>query len=143
MACDGSGLLSGAIVGTVLTIVVGGVPLEHYRRHRDRQSTAAIIAAEIKSFVDMARAFGTVANIEKILPVLDTGKDVPLPKLHTVPPEFGPIFEKHIDKLGLLAPATAKRVVRFYHHLIGVRGVMKNLIDTDWGNNPETPRMKA
>jgi hypothetical protein len=142
MACDG-GLISGAVIGTVLTAVVGGVPLEHYRRHRDRQSTAAIIAAEIRSFVDMAAAHGTVSNFEKLLPILDANKDVPLPAFYTVPPEFGPIFERHIDKLGLLPPHVAGRVVRFYHHLLSIRSMIKNLVDTDWGNKPETPKIKA
>ena len=135
--------LSGAAIGSLLTAMVGGVPLEDYRRHRDRKSAAAILAAEIEAFLEMAVAFKTVSNIELLLPVFDAGKDVPFPKLYTAPPEFGPLFEKHIDRLGLLPPDVAGRVVRFYHCMIGARAAVKNMFSVDWDDQPHVPKMKA
>lgn len=117
---------------SVLSLLVGffaaGIPVEAYRRHRDRQATAAILAAEIASIRTFIEKRDTIAQFSEILKIVDTGVDFTIPKAHYAEPEYGPILEKQIDKLGLLPPELAGRVVSFYGHLISVRALIKNLV---------------
>lgn len=124
-------VLLSALIGAIAAILTG-VPLEHYRRHRDRQGSAAVLAAEIAALLHVFSRNDASKKFEALLPILDSGKDVQLPTMYTVNPEFGPIFEKNIDKLGLLPVDVADRIVRFYSYLVGIRALIKNLIDSSW-----------
>ncbi len=136
-------LLGGAALGAVITAIVGGIPLENYRRHRDRNSTAVILAAEIDALLLITERDCIVEQFEAILRVLDAGKDIETPRMYVEVPQFGPIFETHIEKLGLLSPDLSGRLVRFYHLLIGVRASLHNFVETSWPAGAEGTKMKA
>jgi hypothetical protein len=136
------GVLLSALVGAA-TAVLAGIPLEHYKRHRDRRGTAAVIAGEIAALLHVTERGNTIENFRTIQKALEAGKDVPIPEVYTVEPTYGPIFEKLIDKLGLLPVDVAERVVQFYGYLIGIRAVLKNLFSGAWDEMPDPKRTKA
>jgi len=131
-----------ALISAVIGAVVTGVPLEHYKRHRDRQGVAAVLASEISSLVHIIEVSSTISQFEFLLSVLDK-QNVPIPKFYAVDPTYGPIFEKNIEKLGLLPVAMADRVVRFYTYLLTVRAVIKNLAGGVWESVPDPAKAKA
>jgi len=80
---------------------------------------------------------------ENLAAILETGHDVPLGQFHTLDPAYGPIFEKNIEKLGLLSTDLAERTVLFYGYLIAVRASLRNLANGAWDNLPHTALRKA
>lgn len=137
------GLAIPAFVGAA-TALVAGVPLEHYKRHRDRQGAAAVLVAEISAQIHISEETKSVETFRAFHAKLKSGVNITLPSgLYTAPPEYGPIFEKQIDKLGLLPPPVSARVVEFYGYLIGARTSIRNLVNGAFDGRPDETQMKA
>src|SRR5579862_6322751 len=137
------GLAIPAFVGATVALIAG-VPLEHYKRHRDRQGAAAVLAAEIGAQIRVTEQNKTVETFTTFHTKLKAGNNISLPSgLHTAAPEFGIIFDKQIDKLGLLPPDVAARVVEFYVYLVGVRASLRNLLGGNFDDRADAAQMKA
>jgi hypothetical protein len=145
MAGDGVGpgwLLLTALIGAA-TAVLAGIPLESYKRHRDRRSTAAVLAGEMASLAHITERGELVKNLETMLRAFESGQNFVVPKVYVVPPEYGPIFEKQIDKLGLLPVDVSDRIVRSYTYLLAFRASMVNLASGVFDASPNSAQAKA
>lgn len=128
------------LFAAVITVVLSGICLESYKRHRDRQGVASAISGEIYSILHMQEKRQHARFFAALLPRLDAGEQVPFPNVvGDDPPKLDPVVEKHIDRIGLLPDNVPERITTFYTYL---RGIRVDLINLTKGVFPE-PAVQA
>jgi hypothetical protein len=105
----------------------GGVALEMYKRRRDRIGTATTLAAAIDASVREVEIAGLVAILEAFVKQCDldpngrfdgkTFQDAPVK-----PNMF--VFEKYIEKLGLLDSDLSARVILWFSTYAGLQHIL-------------------
>ncbi len=92
-----------------------------------------VLAAEIQSLITVGKiaAVDIEANIETLSSVDFRGTDI-----YTVEPTYAPVYEKSIERMGLLTRQDADDVVNFYGHLLGVRAGIRNLFRSGFAGLP-------
>ncbi|MBV9858576.1 MAG: hypothetical protein JO038_00505 [Alphaproteobacteria bacterium] len=117
------------LLAAVITVVLSGICLESYKRHRDRQGVASAIGGEIYSILNMQRKRQTARFFATLLQRLDSGEKVDIPDLGggNDPLKIDPVVDKHIDRLGSLPDNMPERIATFYTYLRGIRVDLANL----------------
>ena len=117
----------------VACFTFGGLA-EHYRRHRDRRSVATMLAAEVRwmletgatgeqSMVDMTANLPRIAQFD-------------FSEMYTFDPTYAPVYEKSIDRIGLLPAEIAADIVSFFGLMTAVRIQVRNFISITPGMYP-------
>src|SRR5690349_12349192 len=128
--------LLGALIGGAA--IGGQLVSESYKRHRDRRSTAAAIAGEVSAITKRAAMGKTAEHYEHLLRMAERGEKLAFPKLHRDPVAFDPVYEKHLDKIGLLDPDVVMSAAAFYNYLQGLRVFQAAIAD---GTIPAAPNV--
>ena len=131
------------VLVALITVFFSGILLESYKRHRDRQGVAAVLGAEITSILHITERGCVIENFAALLPLLDEGTNVPFPQVYTMEPSYGPIFERNIEKIGLLSTDVSVQVVKFYGYIFGLRSALRNLVSGAWEEHPRAANIKA
>lgn len=102
---------SGALVVAFLNSIVA----EIYRRHRDRKALAAAIAGELLSY-EPAQPLIRQALLRTIEQIEHGARDAVLFRPFEKPKDF--VFEKAVERLGLLGPKLVEDVVYVYGNIV-------------------------
>jgi hypothetical protein len=119
------------LLAAVITVVLSGIVLMSFKRHLDRQGVASAIGGEIYSILHMEEKRQTAHYFASLLPRLHAGEHLTYPDLTggaSDPQKLPPIFEKNIDKVGLLPENLPERVVTFHTYLRGIQVDTWNLV---------------
>jgi hypothetical protein len=142
-----TGLLS--VAGWVVAFLVAAVGIfgafltERYKAHRAMRACAAVLHAEISALSEITTSNNTIANFEQIAVALEAGHLIAFPKIYVPDPDYGPVFKGMIDNLGFLSCADAEDVIRFYNYLIGIRTMLRSLVNGAWDTDPHTSAVMA
>ncbi len=113
----------GAIAG-----MSGGTFLEMYKRRRDRRGTAYALAGAIKASVREVHQFKVVEVMTGMVAELDKAPDAPFTaakRFRDPPVKYNiTVFEKHIDRLGLISPELAERIILWFSSYAGFQHVL-------------------
>jgi hypothetical protein len=134
---DAWAALLGALIGGGAAIG-GQLVSESYKRYRDRRGTAAAIAGEVSAITKRAAMGKTAEVFENLLRMAQRGEKVTFPNLHRDPMAFDPVYEKHLDKIGLLDPDVVMSAAAFYNYLQGLRVFQASIAD---GTIPAAPNV--
>jgi hypothetical protein len=111
----------GAIVGGFVGMA-GGVVLEMYKRHRERQGIASALAGEISTILFMTKERKYIETYHKIAELLECGQEVSIPTVVTRTEKgFDPVMAKNLDRLGSLGGSLPEGIVKFYTIVEGLR----------------------
>jgi len=122
----GSGWIIAIITATLTALgaFCVGLLLENYKRHRDKQALAASLAAEIETILQLLDELHFQDLLGDFRDTLNEIDQASAPRL-TVPADAmdfpTTVYEKTVDRLGLLSTTAATSVVRFYNSLTGFR----------------------
>lgn len=130
-------------LAVAVVAVAGGILNEWYKHHRSRLGVAAVIRAEIEAICQVTVAAGTVQRFEQIAAAIEANQAVTFPKVYTPEPSYGPIYEHHVERFGLLSSSDAERIVRFYNYLIGIRTITRNLTNGAYDGLPNSQSIVA
>ena len=121
LAAPVAGLL-GALVGASASIM-----LENHRRRRDGQMTAVAAAASIETVLWMTERRRHVPLFRAMLAKAKSGEVVQFSGVVDENQIMDPIADRLMDRLGLLHPELASRLVKFFTILHGIRVDILNL----------------
>ena len=108
------------LIGVVIGAFSSSFLTEYYKRYRDRRALAFALRGEIRAHLS---AFPTLTKIFTNFADMAVRED-PVPLFPFEPPP-DPIYEKSVDKLGLLEGDFPERLAYFYARLNGLRRVLK------------------
>ena len=115
----------GAIAG-----MSGGTFVEMYKRRRDRISTACALAGAIYASVQEVRQFKVLEALTDMANNLDKEPDSPFTAgklFQGAPVKFNlTVFEKNIDRLGLISPELSERVILWFSSYAGFQHTLWN-----------------
>lgn len=134
--------LVSTIVGGSIAIA-GSLITEWYKRRVDARGAASALAAELWGIVEHTKEHKFKEAMKTLESQLNRNEDHKFPKLFTVEPAYGPIFEKSIDKLGLFPSDLSDQVVMAYGCLVAFRATFKNLVDGVWDDEENAVMKKA
>jgi hypothetical protein len=123
--------------------IAGAIINERYKAHKSRAGVAAVFHAEIAALSGLTATADTVANFTHIAERFEAGEVFVFPKLYAHAPVYGPVFDKHIEHIGLLGVGDAEDVVLFYNYLMGVRSIILNLTSGVWEPSPQASAIMA
>ena len=119
--------VAAAAVGA-LAGVSGGTFLEMYRRRRDRRGTAYALAGAIRASASEVRQFKVVETLNGMKSDLEKNPDALFSgtkMFRDGPVKFNlTVFEKHIDRLGLISPELAERTILWFSSYAGFQHVL-------------------
>lgn len=115
-----------ALSGVLIVSYINNFLAEDYRRFRDGTALAGALAGELDShraaLPHLEKAFGDILALSL------TGKEVTIPSFD-LPND--PIFDKGVEKLGLLGSDKAQDVAYVYQQIRAFRGAVGILIRND------------
>ena len=104
--------LVGAAIGAVAG-VGGTLGLEVMRRRQERRSIASSFAAVIGHIADNLRSGEAACGAEAVAKAIAEGAPFTRPTSRR-PPAQTLIYDRNVDRIGILGPALARRVVAFF-----------------------------
>lgn len=128
-------LLAAIIAASVaLTVaLLNSIGAELYRRHKDRKALAAAIAGELASYEPALPLIQEI--LRATIQAIETGnRNTVSFRSFDKPKDF--VFEKAVEKLGLLGPKLAEDIVYVYSNLNAFR-VSFGLIATHFKEMPD------
>lgn len=135
---------------TILAAAVGaagaigaGIVSEWVKRSQAKAAVAGAFYGEITALSSITDDEDTVALWEQIADQFERGELKRFPPMYAPEPSFGPVFESHVQNIGLLSRADAEGVLRFYHTLYGIRFLLRNLTAGAWISLPNGPQIVA
>jgi len=108
------------LVGVVIGAVSSSFLTEYYKRYRDRRALAFALRGEIRAHLSALPAHSTI--FKKFAEQARLDQPV---ALFPFDPPSDPIFEKGVDKIGLLEGDLPERLAYFYARLNGYRRVLQ------------------
>jgi hypothetical protein len=104
------------LVVVALIALAAGMLVERYRRQDDRRGIASAFAGEISGILKNAETRKLPAYFRALAPLLKSSTPPPPPWLFfDTTYEQAPVAKAYIDRVGMLGPRLAGRVVEFYH----------------------------
>jgi hypothetical protein len=104
-----------------------GVILEMFKRRRDRIGTTSALIGAIRASVLEVEAADLVAVLQRMAAACDAAPQEKFNGSLFTPAPFKPnmmVFEKHIDKLGLIDPNLSERVILWFSTYSGMQHII-------------------
>ncbi len=136
-------------LGWIVSILIAGLGIlgaiinEHYKNHRTRVTVAGVFHAEISTLSAITMDLNVVESYRMLAERLEAGEQFVFPKSYAPEPQFGLVFEKHVDRIGYLGARSAEDIIKFYHLLFAIRVILRNLINGAWEDHPNSNLIKA
>lgn len=107
-------------VFTAALALLGKVVFDAWSRGRERRAIAAALAGEIAGYLHNLRPEHTAANLRALAAMPAEARRAALAMFPQLPSGH-PVFDKSLDRLGLLEPGVVRDVSAFYNAITGMR----------------------
>ena len=113
--------------------------------HRMCRSIRAAFHAEISGILEEAKRRDEVAALYSAIKQLEAGGEICLPSFVDEALPLDPVYEAHVDRIGLLRPKLARGIVSFYRQLKSIRFDLREITSRQrsLSKDLELPRLRS